>query len=91
MAKKKTKTTVPAAPSFVGYHSFLDDIAQLLQQSRRAAARSVNAVMTLTYWEVGRRIVEFEQQGKKRADYGSALLKQLSADLSKHSHITSTA
>ena len=37
--------------------------------------------MTATYWEIGRRIVEFEQGGKKRAEYGKALLKRLSRDL----------
>lgn len=37
--------------------------------------------MTATYWEVGRRTVEFEQQGKERAEYGQALLKRLSSDL----------
>ena len=60
------------------------DIVALLETARRAAARSVNAVMTATYWEVGRRIVEFEQGGKNRAEYGEALLVRLSADLSAH-------
>ncbi len=38
--------------------------------------------MTASYWEIGRRIVEFEQGGQDRAEYGQALLKRLSADLS---------
>lgn len=50
---------------------------------RRTSARSVNAIMTRTYWEVGRRIVEFEQAGEKRAEYGTELLKRLSGDLTK--------
>jgi len=50
--------------------------------ARLAAVRSVNAVMTATYWEIGRRIVEFEQGGAERAGYGEALLKRLSVDLS---------
>ena len=37
--------------------------------------------MTATYWEIGRRIVESEQEGKRRAGYGEELLKKLSADL----------
>ncbi|MBI4354328.1 MAG: hypothetical protein HY595_03745, partial [Candidatus Omnitrophica bacterium] len=41
----------------------------------------VNAIITATYWEIGRRIVEYEQSGKKRAEYGEALLKRLSSDL----------
>ena len=53
----------------------------LLEAARRNAARAVNALMTATYWEIGRRIVEFEQQGKDRAGYGEQLLDQLSVDL----------
>lgn len=58
------------------------DIVALLETARQAAARSVNALMTASYWEIGRRIVEFEQGGQERAEYGSTLLKRLSADLS---------
>ena len=39
------------------------------------------AIMAATYWEIGRRIVEFEQRGEKRAKYGKALLERLSKDL----------
>jgi predicted nuclease of restriction endonuclease-like (RecB) superfamily len=53
----------------------------LLEKARRASARTVNALMTATYWEVGRRIVEFEQHGEKRAGYGEELLKRLAQDL----------
>jgi hypothetical protein len=49
--------------------------------SRRASARSVNAVMTAAYREVGRRIVEGEQSGGRRAGYGKELLKRLASDL----------
>ncbi len=49
------------------------------------SARAVNNIITATYWEVGRRIVEFEQGGKARAEYGEQLLKVLSRDLTtKH-------
>src|SRR5258708_25108299 len=57
------------------------DVAELLEQARKYTARSVNAVMTHTYWEVGRRIVEHEQHGKKRAVYGEALTERLALDL----------
>lgn len=63
------------------YDRFIGDISALLDESRRTAARRVNAVLTATYWEIGRRIVEYEQAGKHRADYGEELLKRLSADL----------
>lgn len=58
------------------------EIVDLIETARRAAARSVNAFMTASYWEIGRRIVELEQGGRERAGYGQALLKRLSADLS---------
>lgn len=56
-------------------------IVELLEDARGASARAVNALMTATYWEIGRRIVEYEQQGSKRAAYGESLLKELSAEL----------
>ncbi len=56
-------------------------IADVLQAARTQAARSVNALMTASYWETGRRIVEAEQQGKRRAGYGEQLIERLSIDL----------
>ncbi len=64
-----------------GYNGIHGDIVALLEAARRAAARSVNALMTASYWEIGRRIVEFEQGGQERAGHGQQLLKRLSADL----------
>jgi hypothetical protein len=49
--------------------------------ARHRIARTVNVFMTATYWEVGRRIVEFAQGGEKRAEYGEELLDRLAADL----------
>jgi len=63
------------------YGRVLGGIVSLLEQARAAAARSVNTVMTATYWQVGRRIVEQEQGGQHRAAYGESLLQQLSVDL----------
>jgi uncharacterized protein DUF1016 len=45
------------------------------------SARTVNAVMTATYWAIGRRIVEAEQRGRRRADYGERLIERLATDL----------
>jgi hypothetical protein len=64
-----------------GYDSIVLELSELIESARRLSARSVNAVMTATYWEIGRRIVESEQRGKKRAEYGEALLERLAADL----------
>jgi hypothetical protein len=58
-----------------------DPTRRLLEQARRNSARSVNAIMTATYWEVGRRIVAHEQRGKQRAQFGKALLRRLAEDL----------
>ena len=66
------------APGYGGIHG---DIVALLEAARHTAARSVNALMTASYWEIGRRIVEFEQGGRDRAAYGQVLLKRLSVDL----------
>jgi hypothetical protein len=56
-------------------------MVELLDAARRTSARAVNTVMTATYWEVGRRIVEHEQGGSLRATYGKALIERLSHDL----------
>jgi DUF1016 N-terminal domain len=63
------------------YSQLLTELADPLEQARKYSARSVNAIMTRTYWEVGRRIVDHEQQGKKRAVYGEALIERLGLDL----------
>ena len=66
------------------YREFLNGLVGILEEARRFSARSVNAVMTATYWEIGRRIVEFEQEGKAKAKaaYGERLIDQLAHDLS---------
>ena len=69
-------------PNTTGYDGIRSDIVTLLESARRIAARSVNALMTASYWEIGRRIVEFEQDGQERAAYGEALLLRLAEDLS---------
>lgn len=63
------------------YHCLISTIGQILQEGRRRALQSVNQILVQTYWEIGRQIVEFEQQGKETAEYGSALLDTLSRDL----------
>ena len=63
-------------------HSIFGDVARIIDAARHSGARSVNAVMTAAYWLIGRHIVEFEQEGKKRAGYGEETIEQLAADLS---------
>jgi DUF1016 N-terminal domain len=82
MAKKRSRTTLPtAAEQAPGYDNVLAEISALLERARHTASRTINAILTATYWEVGRRVVEFEQAGKARAAYGELLWKRLAADL----------
>jgi predicted nuclease of restriction endonuclease-like (RecB) superfamily len=80
MKKKPREKAILQTPS-AQYGGLIGGIAELLEAARRTAARTVNALMTATYWEIGRRIVEFEQGGEKRAEYGEALLQRLAQDL----------
>ena len=67
------------------YSSLVVDISTLLEQARRTTVKAANSIITTTYWKVGRRIVEFEQGGKERAEYGEQLLVRLAEDLtSRH-------
>lgn len=59
------------------------DIKTIIEQGRQAAYSSVNLVMINTYWNVGRRIVEEEQNGSDRAEYGDFLVKRIAEELSK--------
>ena len=80
---KKRETSLVKAISPPGYHSVLGELVDLLEQARRGSARAVNAVMTAAYWQVGARIVQHEQHGADRADYGAELLMRLAGDLTK--------
>ena len=82
MAKQKVPSPDALVPA-ADYDGLLGEVVVLLETARRTAARAVNAVMTATYWEIGRRIVEVEQRGRERAAYGSLLIERLAADLSK--------
>ena len=79
MPTKRVGTRTKRTPgvAFKDYDEVLSGVVELLEQARHAAVRAVNAIMTATYWEIGRRIVEFEQGGEARAGYGEALLKRL--------------
>jgi DUF1016 N-terminal domain len=78
--KKPHQKAISQTP-FAEYGGLIGGIAELLEAARRTAARTINALMTATYWEIGRRIVEFEQKGAARAGYGEQILSKLSHDL----------
>lgn len=65
------------------YTYLINEIGNLLEKGREQAAQSVNTVLVQTYWLIGRYIVEFEQSGKEKAEYGSNLLDVLSKDLTQ--------
>ena len=79
--ESKQRKSAPKSVARLDYDGILSGVVKLLETARRAAARSVNSLMTATYWEIGRRIVVHEQGGKKRAGYGEELLVRLSSDL----------
>ena len=77
-AVRKTATTGGLdAP----YRAVFGDVSKIIDAARDSAARSVNAAMTAAYWLTGRRIVEFEQSGGERVEYGAALIERLAEDL----------
>jgi predicted nuclease of restriction endonuclease-like (RecB) superfamily len=63
------------------YSQLIQQIGVLLQSGREQAAKSVNTILVQTYWLIGQHIVEFEQKGNERAEYGSQLFERLSKDL----------
>jgi predicted nuclease of restriction endonuclease-like (RecB) superfamily len=63
------------------YSKLLTDIGDLLSEGRKFAAQRINAALVETYWNIGKSIVEFEQKGQLKAEYGSTLLTQLAKDL----------
>ena len=62
-------------------NSFVNDVRNIIVQSRENAVRSVDFQRVLMYWRLGERILVEEQQGKERAEYGSYLLQNLAAQI----------
>lgn len=62
---------------------FLTEIRHIVDLARQKAYSAINSAMVEAYWQIGKRIVEQEQQGKDRAGYGTQLIKSLSEDLTK--------
>ena len=63
------------------YNELLDNIGSTLKIARENAIKAINTELVKANWEIGRHIVEYEQQGKEKADYGSSLLQNLVTDL----------
>ncbi|HXB95606.1 MAG TPA: PDDEXK nuclease domain-containing protein [Puia sp.] len=62
---------------------FYSDVTKILKEARLKVYTSINTEMVMAYWLIGKRIVEEEQAGEKRAEYGTFLVNQLSGRLSK--------
>jgi predicted nuclease of restriction endonuclease-like (RecB) superfamily len=71
-------TTLTASPS---YPQLLEQISQTYSAGQRRAVAAVNAQLTQTYWHIGKHIVEFEQGGSNKAEYGKDLIRSLANDL----------
>jgi predicted nuclease of restriction endonuclease-like (RecB) superfamily len=69
-------------PTPSGFQQTYGRIRAILSEARAQAYRAINTAMVGAYWEIGRAIVEQEQQGQQRAEYGSGLLVELSKRLS---------
>ncbi len=54
----------------VEYQAALDDIKQIITSGQKYAYQAANRAIVLTYWQIGKRIVEQEQKGKERSEYG---------------------
>jgi len=76
MAAKRKATFAKLGP-------LIAEVRSLIQSARHTAASTINTLQVLTNFEIGRRIVEHEQKGKKRAGYGQELLKELSTRLTE--------
>lgn len=83
MKKKGPKRKPPATAQAKPLNALIAEVRNLIQSARHAAASTVNTLQVLTNFEIGRRIVEHEQKGARRAEYGKELLKELSIRLTE--------
>ena len=63
--------------------TFISSIRELIRAARSAVARNIDTIQVLVSFEIGFRIVEREQQGEKRAEYGKRIISELSSHLSR--------
>ena len=68
-------------PILIANEKLFADIRNLLQSTRKKISSSINSTIVRAYWQVGKYIVEYEQQGEQRAKYGKAVITDLSKRL----------
>lgn len=73
---------VPSTGETARYEAVFGEVSEIVEAARRSAVRSVNAVMTAAYWLIGKHVVELEQKGRSRAEYGQETVGRLATDLS---------
>ena len=64
-------------------NNYINEVKEILKNARQKAYTAINSAMVEAYWEIGRRIVEEEQRGKERAEYGKEIIKNLSKELTE--------
>ena len=64
-------------------NNYINEIKKILKNARQKAYTAVNSAMVEAYWKIGRRIVEEEQSGRERAEYGKEIIKNLSKELTE--------
>ena len=64
-------------------NNYINEVKEILKSARQKAYNTINSVMVEAYWKIGRRIVEEEQNGKERAEYGKEILQNLSKELTE--------
>ena len=69
--------------NLIPYHPVISDIKNLIAAGQNVAYNAANRAMIMTYWNIGKRIVEEEQSGAERAEYGKRLISILSDELTK--------
>ena len=70
-------------PNLATNSNFFTEVKNIIQKARETAYKQINFIMVEAYWNIGKKIVEEEQKGKSRAEYGEALIKELSKKLTK--------
>ena len=64
-------------------NNYINEVKEILKNARQKAYNTINSVMVEAYWKIGRRIVEEEQSGRERAEYGKEIIKNLSKELTE--------
>ena len=79
--QQRLKMNLKKKPMSKGYGVLIKDIGSILEQGRKQAFAAINTILVKTYWEIGKRIVQYENENKEFAGYGSKLFELIAKDL----------